>query len=164
MKISLIAAYDTSRVIGYQQTLPWHFPEDLAYFKQKTLGNVVIMGRKTFNSIGFVLPKRINIVLSKQHLESNPDYLTSTSLEQALQLREVEQSEQVFIIGGESVFKTSLPFAQEVLVTHIRQSFSGDVYFPKLDPQLWYCKSSSMWQQSSSGIYFCFAQYVLRAY
>lgn len=139
MKICLIAAFDRNQLIGSNNQLPWHIPEDLAYFKKVTVNNTIVMGRKTFDSIGKPLPNRKNIVISKNlgpvdgiTIIQQPDSL--------LDLAE----ETVFIIGGASIYKHFLPIATKLYITHIDATFSGDVYFPTINWEQWDLDHESM--------------------
>lgn len=128
MMISLIVAHDENRVIGYENDMPWHLPGDLQYFKRTTMGKPVIMGRKTFESIGKPLPGRRNIVISRNENYTFEGIETVTNLEDALAL--VKDVEEIMIIGGEQIFKLALPLAKRLYITHIHHSFKGDTYFP----------------------------------
>lgn len=126
--ISLIVAHDKNRVIGYKNKMPWHLPGELQYFKEQTMGKPMIMGRKTFDSIGRPLPGRRNIVITR-----NENYIAEgievvTSLEEALRL--AGDVEEVMIIGGEQIFKIVLPLADRLYITHIEHEFNGDTFFP----------------------------------
>lgn len=135
MRLILIAALSENRVIGQNNTLPWHLPDDLKQFKALTLGKPIIMGRKTFDSIGKPLPKRRNIILTR-----NPDYHVEDceiahDLPSALAL--VKDEPEVMIIGGEKIFSLTLPQADTLLLTLVHQHIDGDAYFPEWDPALW---------------------------
>jgi len=135
MIISIIAAVADNMVIGNKNSLPWNLPADLEYFKKNTLGKPVIMGDKTFESIGKVLPGRKNIILS-----FNKDYkvegcITVVSIEEAL--KEVGEDEEVMIAGGASIYKQFLPLANRLYLTFIHHNFNGDTYFPKFDINEW---------------------------
>jgi dihydrofolate reductase len=126
--ISLIAAYDKHRVIGNGQRLPWHLPADLRHFKQKTTGKTIVMGRATFDSIGKALPNRRNIVLTHSttfHAEK------VEVVHQIATILTLAKSEEVMIIGGASLYKQFLPYADQLLLTVIDHSFVGDTYFPQ---------------------------------
>ena len=131
--ISLIVALTKSRVIGKNTSLPWHIPEDLANFKQLTKGNIVIMGRKTFESIGKPLPNRINIVVSKTlPSQQIPGVIILRTFD--LALSEAQKSnKQIFIIGGNSIFSEGLKVADTLHVSWIKKEYAGDVYFPTID-------------------------------
>ncbi|MEK4229282.1 dihydrofolate reductase [Solibacillus sp. FSL H8-0538] len=129
--ISLIVAHDKNRVIGYDNGMPWHLPGDLQYFKEMTMGKPVIMGRKTFESIGRPLPGRRNIVITRNTEFTAPGIETVPSLEAALDL--VSEVEEIMIIGGEQIFKLALPLADKLYITLINHEFTGDTYFPTYD-------------------------------
>jgi len=128
MKISLVAAMANHNVIGLNNQMPWHMPADLAHFKQVTLGKPVIMGRKTYDSIGRLLPGRRNIVISRQPPPERfaADWVHST--EEALAL--VVDEPEVMIIGGAELYRQMLPRADRLYVTHINLDIDGDAYFP----------------------------------
>ncbi len=130
MMISLIVAHDINRVMGINNELPWHLPGDLAYFKKTTMGKPMIMGRKTFESIGKALPGRTNIVITR-----DPDYkrdgiVVVHSFDEALEVAKKENKE-IMIIGGEQIFRLALPIADRLYVTKIQHSYQGDTYFPE---------------------------------
>lgn len=141
MKISLIVAMAQNRVIGRNNQLPWYLPEDLKYFKRVTMGKPVIMGRKTFESIGKPLPGRSNIVITR-----NPDYSSEgikvvNDMVSAQDLCEsiavVEGCEEAFIIGGADIFEQSLDIAHRLYLTMVHAEVEGDVYFPEYDQGQW---------------------------
>jgi len=129
--ISLIVAHDTNYVIGYENGMPWHLPGDLQYFKNKTMGKPMIMGRKTFESIGRPLPGRRNIVISRDESYHAEGIETATSLEEALVL--AGDVPEIMIIGGEQIFRLSMAIADRLYITKINHSFNGDTYFPKYE-------------------------------
>ncbi|RXZ77933.1 dihydrofolate reductase [Paenibacillaceae bacterium] len=138
MAIALIAAVDRNNLIGdHNNSLPWKIPEDLAYFKEITSGNVVIMGSRTFNSIGRPLPNRVNIILTREtNTASNkyPECHVVNSIEQAISLCQKSfHNKKVFVIGGADIYKQFLPFADYLYLTHINHSFKGDKFFPDYD-------------------------------
>lgn len=128
--ISLMVAHDPDYVIGKDNQLPWHIPEDLAYFKKHTIGKGMVMGRNTFESIGRPLPKRRNIVVTrnKQYKAQGVDIVHN--LEDAIKLAETEH-EEVMVIGGEQIFREALPIADRLYITQIHRSFPGDTFFPE---------------------------------
>ncbi len=132
--ISLIAAMDEGRGMSHDNNLLCHMPADLKHFKQLTLGKPVIMGRKTFDSIGKPLPGRLNIVLSKQTL-----YIEGVTVMNSLRkaLDEVRMQPEIMIIGGAQVFEQAMPLAQRIYLTVIHHLFAADVFFPKLDMRAW---------------------------
>jgi dihydrofolate reductase len=133
--ISLVVAAARNNVIGKGNALPWDLPNDLKHFREVTAGHTVIMGRKTFESIGRPLPKRRNVVITRQ-----PDYKpegveVAASLEAAL--ASVPASEEAFIIGGGEIFKMALPIADRVYLTRVEADVAGDAFFPVLAPDEW---------------------------
>ena len=129
--ISLIVAHDDHDVIGYNNGMPWHLPGDLQYFKQKTMGKPMIMGRKTFESIGRPLPGRRNIIITRDPSYSAEGIETATSLDDALAL--AGDVPEIMIIGGEQIFRLSMAMADRLYITKINHSFQGDTYFPKYE-------------------------------
>ena len=146
-----------NRVIGRNNNLPWHLPEDLKYFKRVTMGNCIIMGRKTWESIGRVLPGRTNIVVT-----ANPDYLAEGvrvvhSLEEALSLAEsiseIDGSEEAFIIGGAGLYQTALPMAQRFHLTRVHADVEGDTYLAEFDQSQWREIARQEFQKSDTNPY-----------
>ena len=138
-RVSIIVAMAKNRVIGANNALPWHLSSDLKRFKALTMGHHIIMGRKTFESIGRILPGRISVVVSR-----NPEYrpaqvLVAANLDSALAL--ASQDSEAFVIGGAEIYRAALPVADRILLTEIDRDFAGDTYFPEL--------ASSVWQQVS---------------
>jgi dihydrofolate reductase len=135
MQLSLIVAYALNGVIGRDNALPWKLPSDLAHFKRTTLGHPVIMGRKTWESLGRPLPGRRNIVVTR-----DPDYLApgaecADSLAQAIEyLKDVKQA---FVIGGAQLYQEALPFAHEIIATEVLENIDGDAFFAPLDKDHW---------------------------
>ncbi len=142
MTISLIVAASQNNVIGRNNQLPWHLPGDLQYFKTMTLGKPVIMGRKTFESIGKPLPGRDNIVISRQTNYAADGIKVVSSLEQAIALGQsinlINGIEEVMVIGGAQIYEKSLDLADRVYLTRVHRKVEGDAYFPALDSQLWH--------------------------
>lgn len=132
MKISIIAAMAANRVIGAKNGLPWHLPEDLGHFKRLTLGHHILMGRKTYESIGRPLPGRVSVVISGT--VSFPGALCARSLEEALRLC---PDEEVFFIGGGEIYRQAMPIADRLYLTEIGKAFEGDTFFPEIDPSTW---------------------------
>lgn len=128
MIISMIAAMADNRVIGKDNQMPWHLPADFAWFKRSTMGKPVVMGRKTYESIGRPLPGRLNVVISRDENLKIEGVTTVTSLEQALDL--VSDVEEVMIIGGGSIYETCLPKADKLYLTYIDLAVDGDTKFP----------------------------------
>ena len=141
MKLSLACAMAQNRVIGRNNNLPWYLPEDLKHFKRITMGKPIIMGRKTFESIGKALPGRSNIVVTR-----NPDYAADgirvvTSLDEARTLSEsiveIDGMEEAIVIGGAEIYRLALPLADRLYLTEIHADVEGDTYFPEFDRSLW---------------------------
>ncbi|KIF47040.1 diacylglycerol kinase [Vibrio owensii 47666-1] len=128
MIISMIAAMADNRIIGKDNQMPWHLPADFAWFKRCTMGKPVVMGRKTFESIGRPLPGRLNIVISRDASLSVEGVTTVTSIEQALEV--AGEVEEVMIIGGGAIYAACLPMANKLYVTHIEAEIDGDTQFP----------------------------------
>ncbi|WP_216782565.1 type 3 dihydrofolate reductase [Candidatus Profftia tarda] len=137
MNISLIAALSTNRVIGVNNSMPWYLPADLVWFKNHTLDRSVIMGRKTFESIGRPLRRRHNIVLSNK--PGNDKRVTWVSSPEAAILAAVEK-EEILVIGGGSVYLQFMPFAKNMYLTHIDLEVHGDTHFPRYEIDLWKTK------------------------
>lgn len=134
MIISLIAALATDRVIGMENAMPWHLPGDLAWFKRNTLNKPVIMGRKTFESIGRPLPGRLNIVISSKPGE-HEGVTWVTSVDAALAA--ADGVEEVMVMGGGRVYEQFLPKANRLYLTHIDAEVEGDTHFPDYEPDDW---------------------------
>ena len=134
--ISLIVARARNGVIGRNGTLPWRLPEDLAHFKRTTTGHSVIMGRRTWESIGRPLPGRRNIVVTRNSGFAAPGAETAADLDAALALCAGEA--EVFVIGGAQLYAEALPRAQRLVVTEIDADFEGDTYWPSLDRTHWH--------------------------
>ncbi len=133
--LSMIVAHADNRVIGKDNDMPWHLPADLAYFKKTTLGKPIIMGRKTYQSIGRPLPGRKNIVISRDSEYRAEGVEVVGSVEAALAL--VSDAEEVMVIGGGAIYKHCLPVAQRLYITHIDGNIDGDTYFPEYDLKEW---------------------------
>jgi dihydrofolate reductase len=135
-RVSLIAAVGRNGVIGADGAMPWHLPEDFAYFKRTTMGHPMVMGRRTFDAIGRVLPGRRSIVITRQPHWAHPGVETAHSLAEALAL--AGPADEVFVVGGGQVYAEAMPFAHRLLVTEVDQEPSGDVHFPPIDPGQWH--------------------------
>jgi dihydrofolate reductase len=131
MHLVAIVAMTTDRVIGRNGTLPWHLPEDLAFFKRTTSGHPIVMGRKTFESIGRPLPNRRNIVLTRDTKWSAPGTEVIHNPQELAKLPDIDGT--VYIIGGAEIYQAFLPLTDEVLVTHVLESHAGDTYLPRFE-------------------------------
>ncbi|KYG91974.1 dihydrofolate reductase [Metasolibacillus sp. FSL H7-0170] len=150
--ISLIVAHDKNRVIGYENQMPWHLPGELKYFKEMTMGKPIIMGRKTFESIGRALPGRRNIIITRNASYKADNIEVVTSLDEALQL--VKDEPEIMIIGGEQIFKLALEVADRLYITEIDYAFAGDTYFPAYED--WKLISKREPVQAKEGFYFTY--------
>ena len=140
MTVSLVVAASTNNVIGRDGGLPWHLPDDLRHFKRITTGKPVIMGRKTFESIGRPLPDRHNIVMTR-----DPDYVAEgcdvvASVEEAMDL--TGEADEVMVIGGGQVYRDFLPRADRIYMTRVQAEVQGDTRFPNIDESTWRLVSS----------------------
>jgi dihydrofolate reductase len=132
MMVSIIAAMAQNRVIGRGDGLPWRIPQDFRWFRTHTEGRSVIMGRKTYESIGRTLPGRRNLILSTRPGFSVPGADNHATLEAALESCAARGEEEVFIIGGETLYRESLPRSDRIYLTVIHRDFEGDVFFPEI--------------------------------
>jgi dihydrofolate reductase len=135
-RVSLIAAVARNGVIGSAQEMPWYIPEDFAFFKRTTMGHPLVMGRRTFDSIGRVLPGRRTIVITRQAGWSHAGVETAHSLPDALSL--AGPADEVFVAGGGEVYAEAMPYAHRLLVTEVHDDPEGDVHFPTIDPDAWH--------------------------
>lgn len=133
--LSIIAAVSKNWVIGKDGKLPWRLPEDLKRFKELTTGHPIIMGRKTYESIGRPLPYRRNIVITRDMNYEAPECLVVHSVEEALDA--ANPVNEVFCIGGEEIYKEFLPLADKIYLTKINKDFDGDAFFPVVDWSEW---------------------------
>lgn len=155
--LTLIVARARHGVIGRDNTLPWRLPEDLAHFKRTTMGAPVIMGRKTWESIGRPLPGRRNIVVSRNAGLRLDGAETASSLEDALRL--CVGVEQVFLIGGAQLYAEALPSADRLIVTEIDADIEGDAHFPDIDPQRWIATERERHHSEANGFDYAFVTY-----
>ena len=135
--LSIIVAKAKNNIIGKENKLIWHLPEDLKHFKQITTGHTIIMGRKTFETLGRVLPNRKHIVFSQ-----NPDFKVKDEnvevVHSMLQIQEyIENKEENFVIGGAMIYNLLMPYVTKMYVTEIHKDFEGDAFFPKIDLNRW---------------------------
>jgi len=135
MILSMIAAMDRNRLIGHNNELPWHLPADFAHFKKTTMGKPILMGRKTYDSIGRALPGRLNIVLTRTEGLNIEGVEVVTSFQAAKKL--VDDSQELMIIGGSGVYQLLLEKVDRIYLTIVEETFKGDAWFPELDMQQW---------------------------
>jgi dihydrofolate reductase len=138
MEISLIAALAHNRVIGKGNQLPWHMPADLQYFKRVTMGKPIVMGRKSYASIGRPLPGRRNIVITQQVGYQAPGCDVVHSLAEAIHLVEQSSASEAMVIGGAQIFTQAMSQATRLYLTYIDADIEGDVFFPEFDIQQWH--------------------------
>ena len=141
MRTSLIVAAAENGTIGQNGRIPWHLSADLRYFKQVTMGAPVIMGRKTYESIGFALPGRANIVVTRNEKFQALDVDVVLNFEEALSkaraILEKEGGEELFVIGGAEIYAQAMRMADRIYLTRVHAEFSGDVFFPPLEQDSW---------------------------
>ena len=158
--LTLVVAIDAQRGIGVDNQLPWHLPEDLAHFKRVTVGKPIIMGRKTFDSIGRPLPKRRNIVITRNPGWSHEGVETAGSLEEAIVLL---GGEAASIIGGAQVFAEAMQVATSMIVTEILHTFRCDTFFPPIDPAVWRETARETHHSEANGYGFAYVTYARTA-
>lgn len=135
--VSAIVAMSENRVIGKNNRLPWHLPSDLKHFKTITTGHPILMGRKTYESIGRPLPNRTNIIITRNSTFQAAGCVVVTSIEEAVQHASSENAAEIFIIGGALVYRQLMPHIQRIYLTIVHHEFEGDAYFPKLNMNEW---------------------------
>lgn len=151
MIISLIAAMGRNRVIGKDNALPWRLPADMKRFKNLTLGKPIIMGRKTFESIGRPLPGRTNIIITRDKDFHAQGCVILHSLDEAI--TSADGAEELMVIGGSSVFQQFLPYAKRIYLTIIDEDIEGDVFFPEFDKNEWHERERIEYQPDEKNIY-----------
>jgi dihydrofolate reductase len=169
LEIVLIVATAKRGVIGANNAMPWHLPEDLAHFKALTSGHTVIMGRKTFESIGRPLPKRRNIMVTREIARSayrdQGALELAPSLEQALALSQTPYPfldlilSPIFVIGGAQLYQGAMAYADRIELTQIELEVIGDTYFPEIDPVVWVKDEEGPKQVSAGGLGYQFQSY-----
>jgi dihydrofolate reductase len=155
-RVFLVAAVSQNGVIGANGKLPWHLPEDLAHFKKLTLGHPIVMGRRTWVSLGKPLPGRENIVISRQPGFAAPGASVAASLEGAIALCAGEPV--AFVIGGAEIYAAALPLADGLVLTEIQQDYEGDTRFPEWDRKAWLASQKET-HTSAEGVRFDFVLY-----
>jgi dihydrofolate reductase len=159
-ELTLVVAIDAQRGIGIENRLPWHLPQDLAHFKRVTLGQPIIMGRKTFESIGRPLPGRRNIVITRNPAWAHAGVETAHSLEAAVELVGAAPAS---IIGGAQIFEQAIGLATQMIVTEIDRAFACDTFFPPIAPAVWVETARERHTDASAGFDFAFVTYARRA-
>ncbi|PLS16262.1 dihydrofolate reductase [Bacillus sp. M6-12] len=150
--ISLLLAMDKNRLIGKENQLPWHLPADLKYFKEVTMGHPIVMGRKTFESIGRILPGRENVIVTRN---KNFEADGCAVLHSANEIKEYADRHEgeVFVIGGAEIFKAVLPVTNRLYITEIKEEFEGDTFFPPVNEREWELISSRKGTVDEKNIY-----------
>jgi len=151
--ISLIAAMDRNHLIGKNNQLPWHLPADFAHFKSVTMGKPILMGRKTYESIGKPLPGRHNIVLTHSPELKIDGVSVVNSLDEAIEAAAGEK--EMMVIGGSTIYEVLLPRADRMYLTHVDAEFEGDAWFPKFDESQWEQIESVIHAPDEKNIYPC---------
>ncbi|RYG73567.1 dihydrofolate reductase [Lentibacillus lipolyticus] len=158
--ISLLVAMDRNRVIGYQNDLPWHLPNDLKFFKQKTTGSTIFMGRKTFEAIGKPLPNRENMVITRKQTGFPEGIEAVHHIGAVLDRNHERPEEEIFVIGGADIFRQLLPYADRMYITLIDEVFAGDTYFPTFSNENWELTVKEKGKQDEKNPYdYYFLQY-----
>lgn len=159
-RLTMVVAIDAGRGIGVDNQLPWHLPEDLAHFKRVTLGRPIIMGRKTFDSIGRPLPGRQNIVVTRNAGWRHEGVDAVTSFEAAIAM---VQGDEASIIGGAQIFGEALGVANRMIVTEIAHTFACDTFFPPIDPAVWEETARETHHSDKNGYDYAFVTYERKA-
>lgn len=142
MTLSIIVAISRNRAIGIDNQIPWYLPADLKYFKKTTLGHHLLMGRKSFLSIGKPLPGRINMVLTRDAFYNASGILIVHSINEAIELAKQSGEEELFVIGGGEIYKQCLPLVDKLYITEVDLEAEGDTFFPEIDYAEWELKSN----------------------
>lgn len=132
--ISLIAAMDKNNLIGYNNDMPWNLPNDLKHFKEVTSHHTIVMGRKTYESIGRPLPNRKNIILSCSGYKTDEKVEVISSIDE---IKNLAKDEEIFVIGGGTIYEQVIPYADRLYITRIDAEFTGDTYFPQFSENDW---------------------------
>lgn len=137
MIISAIVAKAKNNVIGRENDIPWYLPADLKYFKKTTLNHHIIMGRKCFQSIGKALPKRTNVIVTRNPFFIVSNCFIASSIEEALEIAHDNGEEEAMIIGGGEIYKLTQPLWDKIYITEVDAEIDGDIFFPELDKKKW---------------------------
>lgn len=137
-EVAIIVAVAQNGVIGGNNQLLWHLPADMKHFKTLTIGHTIVMGRKTYESIGRPLPNRVNVIISRNADFKADGCMVVASLAEALNAHySILTTHTTFIIGGAEIYRQALPFTDKIYLTKVKASFEGDTYFPILNPEEW---------------------------
>ncbi len=156
-RISLIAALATNRVIGIENRLPWKLSDDLRHFKALTLGHHILMGRKTYESIGRPLPGRTTVIITRTTLSAPDGCLVAHSIQDAITA--CDGDEEIFFVGGADLYRQALPLADRLYLTEIQADVKGDAWFPEFDRAQWNEVSRDRRTEETSGLEFHFVVY-----
>lgn len=161
----IVACTDKENVIGKDNKLPWHLPEDLQHFKEITMGKTIVMGRKTFESLPKVLPGRHHIVLTRNqnYKVNNPNVEVVTGNINNIFKKMKYSENEYFIIGGAEIYKSGIKFADKIYLTRIYENIEGDAYFPTIEDKYWNISSmSQIIVSKQTGIIFSYEEYCRR--
>jgi dihydrofolate reductase len=156
-RISIISAMAKNRVIGINNALPWRLPEDLKYFKSLTLGHHILMGRKTYESIGKPLPGRTTVIITRGSYSSQEGAKIAQSLQEAIEI--CGGDEEIFFVGGAELYAQALPLADRLYLTEIQAEVEGDAWFPEFDRGQWHEVSRDKRHDEVSGMDYHFVVY-----
>jgi len=159
--ISLLVAMGRNHVIGLNNDMPWHLPKDLKFFKEKTVNHTIVMGRKTYNSIGRILPQRKHVILTKsKHISFPKEVEVMHDISQIQELAKNNPNDELFVIGGGNIFEQILPIADRMYITLIDEKFEGDVFFPEFSNNEWTLTSKKQGVKDQENPYdYYFLQY-----
>ncbi|WP_174613558.1 dihydrofolate reductase [Virgibacillus ihumii] len=158
--ISLLVAMDKNKTIGLNNDLPWHIPNDLKFFKEKSTGNTIIMGRKTYESMGGPLPNRNNVVLTKKQMDFPDEVEVINNLDTIYDWNNDYPDKELFVIGGANIFKQVMPYADRMYITWIDEAFNGDTFFPEFSDTDWKLTSKEKGEKNEKNPYdYYFLQY-----
>ena len=162
MKKCIIVAIADNNAIGKDNALLWHISEDLKFFRSTTVGCPVIMGRKTYESIGRPLPKRLNIIVSRKGYDAPEGVLVVDSIEKGYEVAKEQGAEKCFVIGGGQIYAQAMQIADEMVITHVHTVIEdADTYFPVIDPSIWQvAERSELKTDPESGYTFEFVKYI----
>lgn len=157
MKLCMIAAVGQNRELGKENQLIWDFPQDLKFFKEQTKGHTIVMGRKTFDSLPGMLPGRHHVVISRSHPELPESVEVFASIDSFMEAYQ-EKDEEIFIIGGGSIYAQFLPYADRLLLTEIEQSYQADTFFPVFDKNEY--KRTILSDITENGVHYHHVEYI----
>lgn len=158
--ISFLVAMDKNKTIGLDNDLPWRLPNDLKFFKEKSTGNTIIMGRKTYESMGKPLPHRKNVVLTKKQTDFPDEIEVINKIDTIYDWDTTNPEKELFVIGGGNIFRQVMPQADRMYITWIDEAFEGDTYFPDFDESDWELTSKEKGEKNEKNPYnYYFLQY-----